>query len=50
MLDLKELALLQRHLLQEATVTAYQDCFVLVTVLCVVVMSFVLCLRRQSAE
>ena len=50
LLDLKALALLQRHLLQEATIVAYQDCFVLVTVLCVVIMPFVLFLRRQSAE
>lgn len=50
LLDLQALALLQQHLLQEATVAAYQDCFVLVAVLCVAVMPFVLLLRRQSAE
>ena len=50
LLDLKALALLQRHLVQEATIAAYQDCFMVVTALCVVVMPFVLFLRRQPAE
>jgi DHA2 family multidrug resistance protein len=50
LLDLKTLALLQRHLTQEATIAAYQDCFMVVTALCVVVMPFVLFLRRQPAE
>jgi len=50
LLDLKALALLQRHLMQEATIAAYQDCFIVVTALCVVVMPLVLFLRRQSAE
>jgi hypothetical protein len=47
LLDLKALALLQRHLTLEATMLAYQDCFVIVTVLCIVVMPLVLFLRRQ---
>jgi DHA2 family multidrug resistance protein len=46
LLDLKALALLQRHLIQEATIAAYQDCFMVVTALCVVVMPLVLFLRR----
>lgn len=50
LLDLKALALLQRHLMQEATIAAYQDCFIVVTALCVVVMPLVLFLRRQPAE
>ncbi len=50
MLDLKALTLLQRHLMQEATIAAYQDCFMVVTALCVVVMPLVLFLRRQPAE
>jgi DHA2 family multidrug resistance protein len=49
-LDLKALALLQRHLGLEATVTAYQDCFMLVTALCLVVMPLVWFLRRQPAD
>jgi hypothetical protein len=35
---------------QEATIAAYQDCFMVVAALCVVVMPLVLFLRRQSAE
>jgi MFS transporter, DHA2 family, multidrug resistance protein len=50
LLELKALAVLQQHLVQEATIAAYQDCFVVVTVLCVVVMPCVLFLRRQPAE
>jgi hypothetical protein len=38
LLDLKALALLQRHLVQEATIAAYQDCLTVVTTLYVVVM------------
>lgn len=40
------LALLQRHRLQKATVAVYQDCFAVLTVLCVAVIPFVLFLRR----
>jgi EmrB/QacA subfamily drug resistance transporter len=50
LLDLKVLALLQRHLIQEATIAAYQDCFMVVTALCVMVMPLILFLRRQPAE
>jgi hypothetical protein len=50
LLDLKALAVLQQHLVQEATIAAYQDCFVVVALLCVVVMPCVLFLRRQPAE
>ena len=50
LLELKALALLQRHLVQEATIAAYQDCFMVVTALCVVVMPLVLFLRRPPAE
>jgi hypothetical protein len=46
LLNLKALALLQRHLIQEATIAAYQDCFMVVMALCVVVMPLVLFLRR----
>jgi DHA2 family multidrug resistance protein len=48
--DVQALALLRQHLEQQATVAAYQDCFVLVAMLCVVVMPLVLFLRRQPAE
>ena len=50
LLDLKALAVLQQYLVQEATIAAYQDCFVVVALLCVVVMPCVLFLRRQPAE
>lgn len=46
MVETKALALLYRHLMQEATVAAYQDCFVVLAALCVVVMPLVLFLRR----
>jgi DHA2 family multidrug resistance protein len=48
--DLQALALLRQHLEQQATVAAYQDCFVLVAMLCIVVMPLVLFLRWQPAE
>jgi len=47
---LQTLGLLQRHLSLEATVTAYQDCFLLMTLLCVVVMPLVFFLRRPSGR
>jgi len=50
LLDPKALALLQRHLGQEATSAAYQDYFLVVTALCVVAMPLVLFLRRPPAE
>jgi DHA2 family multidrug resistance protein len=40
------LALLQRHLEQQATVAAYQDCFMLVALLGLASMPLVLLLRR----
>jgi DHA2 family multidrug resistance protein len=40
------MALLQRHLEQQATVAAYQDCFMLVALLGLVSMPLVLLLRR----
>ena len=49
MLDLKTTALLQRHLIQQATVAAYQDCFLLVVVLCVMAMPLVFFLRQKAS-
>jgi DHA2 family multidrug resistance protein len=43
------LALVLRHLEQQATVAAYQDCFMLVTILSLVSMPFVLLLRNPKA-
>jgi len=45
-LGIKSLALLQRQLMLEATMTAYQDCFLLMTALCIIVMPLVLLIRR----
>jgi hypothetical protein len=47
MVDSTALALLQRHLVQQATVAAYQDCFLLVVALCLAVMPLVVFLRRR---
>jgi hypothetical protein len=49
MIDVKALALLRRHLEQHATVAAYQDCFMILAGLCVVVMPLVWFLRRRAA-
>jgi MFS transporter, DHA2 family, multidrug resistance protein len=50
MIALKTLGLLQRQLLLEATVTAYQDCFLLMTSLCIAVMPLVFFMRRPSGR
>jgi DHA2 family multidrug resistance protein len=50
LVDVKAMALLQRHLEQQATVAAYQDCFVLVAVLCLVVMPLVGFLRQRTPD
>ena len=42
-------ALVQQHLEQQATVAAYQDCFMLVTLLCLASMPLVLLLRKPQA-
>jgi EmrB/QacA subfamily drug resistance transporter len=47
--DLQTLGLLRQQLEQQATVAAYQDCFVLMTILCLVGMPLVLFLRRQAS-
>ena len=44
------LALVQGHLEQEATVAAYQDCFMLVTLLCLASMPLVLLLRKPTVK
>jgi hypothetical protein len=46
MLGLKSLGLVQRELILESTVTAYQDCFLMMTALCIVVMPLVFFIRR----
>jgi DHA2 family multidrug resistance protein len=42
------LTLVQGHLEQQATVAAYQDCFMLVTLLCLASMPLVLLLRKPQ--
>jgi mannose/cellobiose epimerase-like protein (N-acyl-D-glucosamine 2-epimerase family) len=48
MIDVKAFALLHRHLLQQATVAAYQDCFVLLMLMSLATMPLVLFLRRRK--
>jgi MFS family permease len=45
--EVQALALVHQHLEQQATVAAYQDCFILMTLLCLVSMPLVWCLRRR---
>jgi hypothetical protein len=40
------MTLVQGHLEQQATVAAYQDCFMLVTLLCLASMPLVVLLRK----
>jgi DHA2 family multidrug resistance protein len=46
--EAQALTLVQGHLEQQATVAAYQDCFMLVTLLCLATMPLVLLLRKPS--
>jgi hypothetical protein len=41
--------LVQQHLEQQATVAAYQDCFMLVTLLCLASMPLLLLMRKPRA-
>jgi EmrB/QacA subfamily drug resistance transporter len=47
MVETKALALVQRHLTEQATVAAYQDCFILVVILILSVCPFVFFMRRR---
>jgi hypothetical protein len=47
MVETKALALVQRHLTEQATVAAYQDCFVLVVILILAVCPLVFFMRRR---
>jgi DHA2 family multidrug resistance protein len=44
--EMQVLALVQRHLEQQAAVAAYQDCFLLVTLLCLASIPLVLLIRK----
>jgi hypothetical protein len=48
MIEVKSLALLHQHLEQQATIAAYQDCFMLVVLMCLLAMPLVLFLRRPT--
>ena len=48
LVEIKASALLQHHLLQQATVAAYADCFMLVAVLCFVAMVPICFIRRYQ--
>jgi DHA2 family multidrug resistance protein len=50
MIELKASALLERHLMQQATVGAYSDCFMLVAVLCYVAMVPICFIRRYPGR
>jgi hypothetical protein len=41
--------LVQQHLEQQATVAAYQDCFMLVTLLCLASMPLLLLMRKSRS-
>ena len=46
--QMKTMALLQRHLLRQATVAAYQDCYVLLAGMAIIVIPLVLFLRQHK--
>jgi DHA2 family multidrug resistance protein len=48
--DTTAAAIVYQHLLQQATVAAYQDCFVLLTAMALAVMPLVCFLRRRRAD
>ena len=50
MMETKTLALVQRHLVQQASVAAYQDCFMLVVILCLAVAPLILFMRQRRAN
>jgi DHA2 family multidrug resistance protein len=50
MLSLKTLGLVERQLLLESTILAYQDCFLLMTALCLMVMPLVFFIRRAPRQ
>jgi ABC-type multidrug transport system ATPase subunit len=49
-LDLKAAALVQRHLSQQAGISAYQDCFMLVVIISLAVMPLIAFLRQRQSE
>jgi hypothetical protein len=50
LVGLKALGLVQRQLVLESTITAYQDCFLLMTALCLIAMPLVFFIRRPPSR
>jgi MFS transporter, DHA2 family, multidrug resistance protein len=50
MVDTTALALVHQHLLQQATLSAYQDCFVLLTIMALAVVPLVFFLRKRQVD
>jgi hypothetical protein len=50
MADAQAMALVQRHLSQQAGISAYQDCFMLVVIISLAVMPLIAFLRQRQSE
>jgi hypothetical protein len=50
MADVQTMALVQRHLSQQAGISAYQDCFMLVVIISLAVMPLIAFLRQRQSE
>ncbi len=50
MADIKAMALVRRHLFQHASISAYQDCFILVVLISVAVIPLIAFLRQRQTE
>ena len=50
MADMQAMALVQRHLSQHASISAYQDCFMLVVIISLAVMPLITFLRQRQTE
>lgn len=50
MADAQAMALVQRHLSQQAGISAYQDCFILVVIISLAVMPLIAFLRQRQSE
>jgi len=48
--DVQTMALVQRHLSQQAGISAYQDCFMLVVIISLAVMPLIAFLRQRQSE
>jgi DHA2 family multidrug resistance protein len=50
MADMQTMALVQRHLSQHASISAYQDCFMLVVIISLAIMPLIAFLRQRQTE